>query len=922
MTLVIESHGFRANSPERLGQRHPALSKPGDSMKTKIIALILFMSLALRAAETRVVENADTGWRFHLGDVPAASSVTFDDSAWRKLDVPHDWSIEGDYSATNPSGDRGGYLPGGIGWYRRGIEMPDAWTNRQVTVEFEGVYMNSEVWLNGERVGGRPYGYSTFYCDLTGKLKPDHNQLAVRVDDSLEPSTRWYHGCGIYGHVHLMVTDPVRVAPNGVYVTTPTITPANATVQVQTRVAHPDRNTASASLCTTLLDADGNVVATDDAAGQRLDNTNPAVFNQTLHVKSPQLWSPDSPVLYTTVSEVVVRGKPVDTVYTTFGIRSLRFDANKGFLLNGQTVKLKGVCDHQGGSPVGAAMPVALLKRRLQQLKDMGCNAIRTSHNPQLPAFYDLCDRMGFLVMDEVFDGWHKKAKEDYGGRFFDGWWKRDVADWVERDRNHPCVIFWSIGNETGKRDTDGITPFIHALDPTRPTTGGSVIYGVDVAGFNGGIVPNFKTLVDYHSAHPTRPIVLTEEPHTFQTRGFYRTVNSIAKSFQPPLPDYARPEIFSGGAAAYRSSYDNCGRRTVIRNSWQMTVTHPWLMGEFRWTGFDYLGEAAWSGREQLAREFNFGVLDLAGFPKDDYCLYQSLWTEKPMVHLLPDWTWPGLEGKTIPVVAYANADEIELLQDGKSLGRQKRSALYECVWQVPYHPGVLKAVAYRGGKAVAEITERTAGAPAKLELTTDNANLQADRNDLALVTVKVCDAQGVFAAHADNRIDLALLGPARWLGGENGDPVDITPQRETSRKVFNGLLRGFYAGKDGVAGPVEVGALGILGNSTFKQSAQVTIAWERVALRGKLAGETTEIHYTTDGSAPALTSPAYKKSFAVTSTRTVRAAAFRDGKVLASSRAIFTRGGPNVGQTSDAPAGDMGDAEDPIESSSATGK
>lgn len=854
-------------------------------------------------------------WKFHLGDVPAASSVAFDDSSWRALDVPHDWSIEGDYSASNPTGDKCAWLPSGIGWYRRAIEIPDSRKDRQVTLEFEGVYMNSDVWLNGERVGGRPYGYSTFACDLTPHLKPGRNVLAVRVDNSLEPSARWYHGCGIYGHVNLIVTDPVRIAPNGVYVTTPAIKSDAATVQVRTRVVHPFLDESSASLRTTLLDAAGTVVATAETAEQRLNNTNAAVFNQTLTVKSPRLWSLSSPVLYTAVTEVLMSGKPVDAVRTTFGIRSLRFDAKEGFFLNNQPVKLLGVCEHQGGSPVGAAMPEALLERRLQQLLDMGCNAIRTSHNPQLPAFYDLCDRMGILVMDEIFDGWHKKATHDYGGRFFNDWWQRDVTDWIERDRNHPCVIFWSIGNETGKTDDHHITDLIHKLDDTRPTTGGAVIHGVDVAGFNGGIVPDLKTLEDYHAANPARPIVLTEEPHTFQTRGFYRTVNSIAKSLEPALPDYARPEVFSGGPAAYSSSYDNCGRRTVIRNSWQMTAARPWLMGEFRWTGFDYLGEAAWSGNQMLAREFNFGVLDLAGFPKDDFYLYQSLWTEKPMVHLLPDWTWPGLEGKTIPVVAYANADEVELFQDGKSLGRQKRSALYECGWQVPYHPGVLKAVAYRAGKAVAETTVRTAGTAAKLELTTDNAKLKADRNDLALVTTAVCDKDGVFNPHADNRIDLALIGPARWLGGENGDPVDITPQRETGRKVFNGLSRGFYAGKAGGTGPVEVVALGLLGDSYFSDSTLVTIDCERVALRGALSGPAFEIHYTTDGSAPTASSALYQQPLKLTATTTVRAAAFRDGRAVVASEAMFTKGQNPIMQLRAATSGAMGAAEDPTQ-------
>jgi beta-galactosidase len=550
----------------------------------------------------------------------------------------------------------------------------------------------------------------------------------------------------------------------------------------------------------------------------------------------------------------------------------------------------------------------------LRQLQDMGCNSVRVAHNPQLPAFYDLCDRMGILVMDEIFDGWHRKADQDYGGRFFKDWWQRDVTDWIRRDRNHPSVIFWSIGNETGAKDEHGITQVIHQLDTSRPVTGGDVLQGVDVAGFNGRSIPNDAALEKFHLENSTRPIVITEEPHTFQTRGFYRTVNEVFKSLDQ-LRDYASPEAFRGGHSAYRSSYDNCGRRLVARNSWRRTAARPWIVGEYRWTGFDYLGEAAWSGNESLARAFNFGVLDLAGFPKDHYFFYQSVWTAHPMVHLLPHWNHPGLEGKPIPVVAYASADAVELFQDGQSLGRKARSDLFECVWQVSYRPGELKAVAYRGGRAVAETTQRTAGAPVKLELTADNTDLKADRNDLALVSVAVCDAGGTLVPDAGHRIALSLAGPARWLGGENGDPVDVTPQRETGRNVFAGLARGFYAGRDGEHGPVEVAALGILGPPYFADSATVTIAFSRVALRGALLISSVDIRYTTDGSTPSSASLRYTGALTLHATTTIRAAAFRDGKAVVMSYGVFTNGPRPAVAPSSGPRQDLGPAEDPTQ-------
>jgi beta-galactosidase len=887
-----------------------------SAFKMKGLVSLLSLSMVCHAhvtlAEARVVNDLDCGWRFSRGDSPSWFAPGFDDSSWRLLDVPHDWSIEGDYSKTNPTVELCGYLPSGVAWYRREIQVTNNCLGKAFAVEFEGIYMNSEVWANGLRVGSRSYGYMSFTCDLTSCIKTGRNVIAVRVDNSREPSARWYHGCGIYGHVRLIVTDQVHIPPSGVFVQTPTVNERAAVVRadvevknrlkvatevtVQMEVLGPDRQSCAYATTSTNVPPDETITVTQESA-----------------LKHPRLWSLETRSLYTLRTRVLRAGSVVDEVETPFGIRTLRFDAKTGFYLNDKPVKLKGVCEHLGGSPVGAAMPEALMERRLLQLKAMGCNAIRVAHNPQLPGFYDLCDRLGFLVMDEIFDGWHEKADHDYGGRFFAAEWQRDVTDWVRRDRNHPCVIFWSIGNETGLNDKHKITELIHTLDTTRPTTGGAVIHGVDVAGFNGGIVEKDSVLLNYHRDHPETPIVMTEEPHSFQTRGFYRTVRSVFKDMDN-LPNYAEPEVFSGGHTAYRSSYDNCGRRLVARNCWKRTLERPWVMGEFRWTGFDYQGEAGWSGFKTLARAFNFGIIDLAGFPKDHYYFYQSVWTDEPMVHLLPHWTHPGLEGKAIPVVAYANAEEIELFQDGKSLGRKPRSDLFECVWQVTYMPGELKAIAYRGGKAVAVTEQLTAGRPAQLKLTTDNSKLKPSRKDLALVSVAVTDRFGTVVPSADSHIGFALIGPARYLGGENGDPVDSTAQREPWRKTFQGLARAFYAGVDGQEDAIEVVAFGILADTYIKDFSTVTIAFERVALRGPLAKKSFEIHYTLDGSEPSYASPRYTAPFLAERNTTVRAIIICAGKVLTTSVATLSEQTDNLPVVAPvSKTGDQGTAEDP---------
>lgn len=835
-------------------------------------------------APSRLVSNMDFDWRFQQQDTPGAELPGFDDSRWRVLDVPHDWSVENPYSKENTP--ENSWLPGGTGWYRRMFDAPDDWTQRVVLVRFDGVYMNSKVWLNGQPVGGRPYGFSSFECDLTTHLKPGRNLLAVRADNTPVPTARFYHGSGIYGHVNLLVLPKLHILPNGgVFVRTATANDREARLTVATELNKP---VVDAHVYHRLLDADEKPVA--EVTG--------FVSNQTLLVTQPQLWSPDSPYLYTLETTLIQQGAVADRVLTPVGIRVSRFEAGTGFWLNDHNLKLKGVCEHTELMPVGLAVPDHLIEWRLRTLKDMGCNAIRTAHNPMPSVFYDLCDRLGLLVMDEIFDGWSRKGANDYGARFFQDWWKRDVMDWIRRDRNHPCVIIWSIGNETGRKDSHNITGWIHQFDDhTRPTTGGMVTDGVDLAGFNGpGGMPG--VLEQFHAKHPDMPIVITEEPHTSQTRGYYRVRTWWRDAGAPSydFPPYATNEVFTGGHPRYASSYDNAGVRMTARTSWRRTSSWPWLSGEFRWTGFECFGESQFMGTEFPKRTYNSGILDLAGFPKDHYYFYQSQWTGRPMVHLLPHWTHPDIaRGTVIPVVAYSNCDEVELFLNGLSLGRQRPRKLLDFVWNVPYHPGELHATGYRAGKAVAEYRHITAGNPARLHLETTNASLHPDRRDISLITVAATDDAGNFIPWAHDDVAFHVTGPVRTLGFENGDPMDGTNPYETHHRLFSGLTRGYFQSTSNDA-PVEVAAAAILGNRQFQTGTTVALAANRIALRGVTAPATFTFYYTLDGSQPTPNSPRYDKPFTLDHPANIRALVLRNGVEILELTTQFRQGRPKA--------------------------
>ncbi len=777
--------------------------------KKNIILLVLGLFMAVPASlhAQRKVTNIDFDWYFHLGDVEEGQNADY--SSWRLLDVPHDWSIEGEYREDNPGKGSYAFLPTGIGWYKKEIEWEPGMEPKSLAIEFDGIFMNSSVWVNGEFAGYRPNGYIGIYYVITDKMKPGKNIITVKVDNTRQPAARWYSGSGIYRHVNLIETGLVRVERYGTRVTTPEVSESSATVRVETTLRNDTRYEVPVTVNSIVTDASGNEVArTDGECGVRSypASEKNSVVTGELTISSPELWSPDTPNMYYLTTEVIVDGKISDTYRTPFGVRKTEFIPGKGFFLNGKPTKFKGVCLHQNTSPYGTAMPDDVQYRRLVQLKEMGCNAVRTSHYAYAPEFYDMCDALGLMVMDELFDGWfhwsgYNKASNDYGVYFLE-WWERDLADFILRDRNHPSIMMWSLGNEVWGWERHqylqySIHKMFHDLDGTRPTTQAWALgTHLDIAGFNangeaGGDLANF------HKDQPRKLAVGTEIPHTRQTRGVYRTIGAYNAWINPerynendtkrlfPVTSYTDQEVFPEFDKRYASSYDNQTRKISIREQWKQTRDNDFFTGEFRWTAFDYLGEAwGWP-----ARTNNYGIVDLAGFPKDGYFLYRSLWSEKPMVHILPHWTWPGKEGVEIPVVVYTNGDSAELIVNGKSLGvKQMDPDVLELSWLVPYKAGSVTAVAYKDGREIARATHATAGKPATVKLTADRDEIRANRRDVVRVEVDILDSRGRFVPNASNALEFEVTGPYKLIGVENGDILDMSPNKAMKSKAFMG--------------------------------------------------------------------------------------------------------------------------------------
>jgi beta-galactosidase len=771
-------------------------------MKLVRVLALLFISLGPTVQGQRATVPFDRAWRFHLGDIATAQDPTFDDSGWRTLDLPHDWSIEGAFSDTNPAGASGGALPGGVGWYRKAFAVAERDYGRLVFVEFDGVYRNSEVWINGQYLGKRPYGYSSFSYELTPHLRYGRtgNVIAVRVDNSQQPNSRWYSGSGIYRHVRLVTTDPVHVDHWGTYVTTPDVTPAAARVTIRTTLRNASRADQPITLRTVIYDAAGQAVTTATAQA-RVPRDSVTDVAQDLVIKRPTRWSVERPYLYRAVSRVVCGGRPCDEYTTPFGVRTFVFDRERGFLLNGTPVKIRGVCLHHDLGALGAAVNTRAIERQLQIMKGMGVNALRTSHNPPAPELLDLTDRLGVIVLDEAFDMWKKeKTKFDYH-LDWDAWHVRDLSDMVRRDRNHPSVIMWSIGNEVMEQWKDGdstaapiareLAGIVRRLDPTRPITSANnngssrnpVLQSgaLDLLGHN----YHHEAWAGFPQQFPGQKFIITEAMSALNSRGVYEQPSDSVASYETPYVKDHGPQPNKD----YRlSSYDD--RKafwgSLHEESLRLFERYPFLSGMFIWQGIDYLGEP--TPYDWPARSSYFGIVDLAGFPKDPYYLYQSVWTTRPMLHVFPHWNWTP--GQTIDVWAYTNADEVELFLNGASLGvRRKPEAVSHLMWRVAYAPGTLRAVARTRGRVVATQEVKTAGAPARVALAPDRAAIHADGSDLSFVTVRVTDSAGVPVPTAEPLVHLRIAGGARIVGVDNGDQISHAPFQADSVRLFEGM-------------------------------------------------------------------------------------------------------------------------------------
>lgn len=776
-------------------------------MPANVIILVLaaLATVVLPAPAQRQRFAMDPGWRFTLGNPVGAEQPGFDDRAWRRLDLPHDWSIEGKPSEAARGGGRVGYYPGGIGWYRKAFRLPAGGRGKSARLEFDGVHMNSDVWLNGVHLGRRPYGYVSFGYDVTRHLRPGVNVVAVRVDNSQEPNSRWYTGSGIYRHVWLTVADPLHVGHWGTFVTTPQADSAGAMVVASTRVENDHPAVRQGILQAVVQDPWGREVARSETPFA-LEPGARVVLEQRMPVITPHRWSVGSPHLYSLQTTVLAAGRPVDATTTPFGIRAIEFHKDKGFLLNGQRLKMRGVNLHHDGGAVGAAVPEGVWLRRLLKLRAMGVNAIRTAHNPPAPEFLDLTDRLGFLVMAEAFDEWtHGKVAEGYH-RYFAEWSERDVTDFVHRDRNHPSIVLWSAGNEIGEQTAPGgvqvlqrLLDIFHREDPTRPVTTGNdniaadgrpatvpFLSALDVVGYN--YVDRWRNRREIFAEqdrqdHPEWKMIGTESGTIFQS---FDEQYSLGND-----PRVARPNYTSGLLTAERL--------------WKWVETRDYFAGNFMWTGVDYLGESTWP-----FIGFPSGAMDLTGHPKSSYYLYQSLWTEGPVLHLFPHWNWPGREGQVIPVLAYSNCNIVELFLNGRSLGEKRfefpaqgtaggwnsyalprvhpTTSDLHLSWDVPYEPGVLRAVGKRrDGTPWCEASVRTAGTAAAIRLGLEPDTVTTARGSVAHVTFEVVDSAGTLVPTADNLVEFTVAGGS-ILAVDNANLQDHDPFQSSRRRAFNG--------------------------------------------------------------------------------------------------------------------------------------
>jgi beta-galactosidase len=781
----------------------------------KIFFLMLLTALTTAdfAQKGRSVVNFDQNWTFNLGDVSNGENLEFKDQGWRKLNLPHDWSIEGEFSKDNLATVEGGALPGGIGWYRKTFTIPKTDNGKVVYIAFDGVYQKSDVWINGHHLGFRPNGYISFQYELTPYLNygDQKNVIAVKVDNAIQPNSRWYSGSGIYRNVWLVTTNKIAVNHWGTFVTTPKVSAQFADVNLNISLKNAGDRTNTATVITRVY-ANGKIVATKTTTNVAVKEPI-TVLDQQFKINQPLLWSVDHPFLYKMQTKVIVEQVVVDEYETPLGLRYFNFDPDKGFSLNGISMKINGVCEHHDLGALGTAFNIHALERQFKILKGMGVNAIRTSHNPPAPEFLDLADRMGFIIMDEAFDVWQvgKRPKFDYH-IYFKEWHKRDLVDQLLRDRNHPSVIIWSIGNEIPEqKDTSAtriareLAGIVHEYDTSRPITaanndpgpGNKIVESgaVDLLGYN----YHNEQLASFAKDYPGKKFIGTETVSALESRGVYNTQPDTIVRWPSGGVVNGKRVRKPMNADNTVNAYDNISAPWGFTHeeTWKMYKKHPFLSGQFIWTGFDYIGEPwpyQWPSRSSY-----FGIVDMAGFPKDVYYMYQGEWTDKTILHLLPHWNWQP--GKIVDVWAYySNADEVELFLNGRSLGaRSKQGDDLHVAWKVPYEAGVLKAVSRRNGRVVLTTEVKTAGEPARIELSVDRKKINAGDNDLAFVTVKIVDKNGIMVPDADNDVSFKLSGTDGFLAGvDNGNQTSHESFKADHRKAFNGLALAIIQAKD----------------------------------------------------------------------------------------------------------------------------
>lgn len=763
----------------------------------KLIYTILLFCFTALYSNAQLRKNIDfsSDWKFNLGNDSTASNETFNDAAWRTLNLPHDWSVEGSFSKDHPATNQGGALPGGIGWYRKTFILTEVDNEKKVAIEFDGVYRNSEVWINGHYLGKRPNGYISFSYDLTPYLKfgNQKNVIAVKVDNSQQPNSRWYSGSGIYRDVRLVVTKWWALKSEDVFVYCTTANSRAAVITAETKLV--TKNT-DIGISADIYNAQGKFIASMTPVKINEQHN----FTFSYKINNPVLWSVSNPALYKIKLKVFVAARQMDHYETSFGIRSFHFDAQKGFFLNNQPLKIKGVCLHHDLGALGAAFNRSAARRQLTILKQMGCNAIRTAHNPPAPQFLDLCDEMGFLVMDEAFDMWHKKKNKFDYSRDFKDWYKKDLEDMVLRDRNHTSVFMWSIGNEireqfdsSAVQFTKELVDIVKRIDPTRHVTAAvtetyfeknfiAQSNALDVLGFN------YKDY-DYDSL-PKRFVnqkfIASETVSGLATRGVYQSPSDTNRIWPP---NYKVQDTFTANkdltCAAYDNTYAYWGN--THEKAWLAVKKRDFIAGTFVWSGFDFLGEPV--PYQWPARSAYYGIVDLAGFPKDVYFMYQSEWTTKPVLHIFPHWNWN--KGDMVDVWGYYNnADEVELFLNGKSLGIRKKTAdALHVMWRVPFTPGTIKAVSRKNKKTVLVKEIKTTGAPVRIELTAERKIIKTGGDDMCFITARIVDKDGNTVPDAGNLIKFSITGNAAIAATDNGYQADTVSFSSTQRTAWKGM-------------------------------------------------------------------------------------------------------------------------------------